>query len=96
MNDNLHFARGLVIVIVALCVGLGAVFGIGMLMSNIRGRSEEIVFEDNDAIGETAKTEKKTEKEKVTEEVTEKPVVGDGYYPSFDDSLWANSVQSMP
>lgn len=89
MNDNVQFARGLVIVFVALCLGIGAVFGVGMLMSKIKGVSDEkIVFEDNDAI-----RDEETEETNAEEYVTEKSNVTKGGIPAFDDSLWANSVQ---
>lgn len=87
MNDNVQFARGLVIVVLALCLGIGAVFGVGMLMSKIKGASDDqIVFEDNDAI-----RDEKTEKEDAAEE-TSKNNKNKGGYADFDDSLWANAV----
>lgn len=88
MNDNVQLARGLVIIVVALCLGIGAVFGVGMLMSKIKGVSDEkIVFEDNDAI-----REKTTENKKAEEKETSKNNKNNVGYADFDDSLWANAV----
>lgn len=92
MNDNVQFARGLVIVVVALGLALGVVGGFGLLMSNIKGASdEEVVFEDNDAIrddNETKKSDESDEKDKTVK--TDKSAKT---YEDFNDSLWENSVQ---
>lgn len=93
MNDNLHFARGIVIFVIGLCIGVAAVFGIGMVMSKISDvKDENIAFGDNDGIRED-ETVKKTAVEKAEETTTENEVIINAEVPQFDDSLWANSVQ---